>query len=225
MTITDTDNVSDLYACLPLPRESKFIRVLDVYGPSTLDGSDSPIRCDLRVIDLDSENHPPFAALSYVWGVEAAEGHFVTCGGFTLRVTPNCQSALRHLRDKLGKFTIWIDAICINQQDECEKMNQISLMGDVYSKAETMYVWLGEGNDATNRAMAYLATAGYLRFFFRHGKPDEEELGKPHHWTAVWFAFIAYFNLQNRLPLSSNNGKISRSRSTTNKMVVIYPRS
>jgi hypothetical protein len=87
-------------------------------------------------------------------------------------------------------------------------MNQILLMGDIYSKAETMYVWLGEGNDATNRAMAYLETAGYLRFFFRDGKIVEDILRKPRHWTAVWFAFIACFNLRSSLSLSSNHGKI-----------------
>ncbi|KAF2108510.1 heterokaryon incompatibility protein-domain-containing protein [Lophiotrema nucula] len=206
MTTTNTDNVSDLYACLPLPRESKFIRVLDVYGPSRLDDSDSSIQCDLRVINLNSENYPSFAALSYVWGIEAAEGHFITCGGCTLRVTPNCHSALRYLKEKLGNFTIWIDAICINQKDEGEKMNQILLMGEIYSKAETMYVWLGEGNTATNRAMAYLKTAGYLRWFFRHGKTFEEELRQPRHWTAVWFAFIACFNLPVGLSRSSNHG-------------------
>ncbi|KAF2654540.1 hypothetical protein K491DRAFT_564395, partial [Lophiostoma macrostomum CBS 122681] len=108
------------------------------------DGSDSSIQCDLRVINLEPGNFPSFAALSYVWGIATAtEGHFVSCGVYTLRVTPNCHSALWHLRERLGGFTIWIDALCINQKDEEEKMYQISMMGDIYSKAETMYVWLG----------------------------------------------------------------------------------
>jgi hypothetical protein len=94
MTNTNTDNTSDLYVCLPLPRESKFIRVLDIYGRARPDDSHSSIQCDLRVVNLDSENHPSFAALSYVWEIEAAEGHFITCGDCTLRVTPNCHSAL-----------------------------------------------------------------------------------------------------------------------------------
>lgn len=221
MTMTNTDEVSSLYACLPLPRESKFIRVLDIHSPSRPDDSDSSIQCDLRVINLDSDDYPSFAALSYVWGIDAAEGHFITCGDCTLRVTPNCHSALRHLRDKLGNFTIWIDAICINQRDESEKMSQILLMGDIYSKAKITYIWLGEGSAATNRAMAYLKTTGYLKSFFRHGKITEGELRKPRYWTALWLAFVACFNLQNCLSLSSNYGKI-QCLLTDKIMTIIY---
>jgi hypothetical protein len=38
----------------------------------------------------------------------------------------------------------WIDAICINQNDEDEKMQEIARMGDIYTKAEVVTAWLGK---------------------------------------------------------------------------------
>jgi hypothetical protein len=38
---------------------------------------------------------------------------------------------------------IWIDAVCINQGDQEEKMVQIRLMNQVYRRARKVWVWLG----------------------------------------------------------------------------------
>jgi hypothetical protein len=170
----DTDDVSTLYTTLALPKDSRSIRILDVYSASS--SEDGPLQCGLRVINLDSENCPPFTALSYVWGIKTAGSYCISCNSSSLAITPNCYSALRHLRKKLGKFTIWIDAICINQYDEGEKMRQIQLMGDIYSNAETVYIWLGDSNPATTRAMTYLKSAGYLKYFFSKDESTEHEL-------------------------------------------------
>jgi hypothetical protein len=59
-------------------------------------------------------------ALSYTWG-DPSERRPMFCKGRTIQVTPNCESALKHLRlrDKVRK--IWVDAICINQVSLAEK--------------------------------------------------------------------------------------------------------
>jgi hypothetical protein len=40
--------------------------------------------------------------------------------------------------------SLWIDAVCINQNDKAEQASQIPLMGDIYSTAEEVIVWLGK---------------------------------------------------------------------------------
>lgn len=55
-----------------------------------------------------------------------------------------------HLRKSLGSFTIWIDAICINQKDEVEKTQQLQFMHRIYTLAHTTYVWLGTGTEETD---------------------------------------------------------------------------
>jgi hypothetical protein len=40
---------------------------------------------------------------------------------------------------------LWIDAICINQQDITEHEQQVGIMGDIYRNAKQTPVWLGDG--------------------------------------------------------------------------------
>jgi Heterokaryon incompatibility protein (HET) len=43
---------------------------------------------------------------------------------------------------------LWIDAICINQDDIDERNEQVRMMGNIYQKAERVTVWLGDGLDS-----------------------------------------------------------------------------
>jgi hypothetical protein len=163
----------NLYRSIPLPRSGKFIRVLEIEDIQASELSDDPLRCCMRVVNL--EQYPSFTALSYVWrqrttatnngcnttDVATNEGldtNYILCNNVPISITRNCWSALFHLRKRLGKFTIWIDAVCINQEDKEEKSLQIPLMGDIYMGAREVYIWLGEGNKATDRAITYLGT-------------------------------------------------------------------
>ena len=47
----------------------------------------------------------------------------------------------------------WADQICINQDDEEEKSQQIEIMADVYTRAQNVLIWLGIGTDETDLAM------------------------------------------------------------------------
>jgi hypothetical protein len=59
-------------------------------------------------------------------------------------VTKNLYLALLRLRHPETERTLWVDALCINQVDLDEKRHQIALMADIYTKASTVIMWLGE---------------------------------------------------------------------------------
>src|SRR5690348_4945800 len=142
--------LQSLYDSLP-PRHIRVLKVEAARDPQV------PIRAELFTVDLGEEQRPRFSALSYVWGSSGDKNHFILCNsGIKVPILPNAYSALQHLRDKLGTFTIWIDAVCISQDDEGEKEQQIPLMGEIYAKSDFVYVWLGAGSKATQRAMQYL---------------------------------------------------------------------
>ena len=65
----------------------------------------------------------------------------------TLDVTRNLAVALQHLRYQHKPRVLWIDAICINQQDVHERSAQVQLMGDIYRSARQTTVWLGPEED------------------------------------------------------------------------------
>jgi hypothetical protein len=48
---------------------------------------------------------------------------------------------------------IWIDQLCINQEDLEERGHQVSMMGEIYSSAFWMLVWLGAKDEHTNTAI------------------------------------------------------------------------
>ncbi|KAK4211302.1 heterokaryon incompatibility protein-domain-containing protein [Rhypophila decipiens] len=173
---------------IPITPGSQLIRVLDVHAP--LKSHNEPVQGELRTIDLTL--NAVFSTLSYVWGDSGGERQFVHCGSHQIPLLPNGYSSLKTLRKKLGRFTIWIDAICINQDDDDEKQRQIPLMGEIYSKAESGYIWLGAGDARVRRALKYLSRPPFERFYKanRHMEDEEGRLRWPRMYYSAAFAFI-----------------------------------
>ena len=61
-----------------------------------------------------------------------------------LAVTQNLHTTLLYFQDHNILPIIWVDAVCINQENEQEKEYQIRFMAKIYGKASHIIVWLGE---------------------------------------------------------------------------------
>lgn len=97
-----------------------------------------------------------YEALSYTWD-DQKPTRDVTCNGTTLRVTENVFQALQQLRSTRGRQRmVWIDAICINQKDQAEKTMQVSMMGDIFSRAQRVNIWLSRPTEAMKVAFEYI---------------------------------------------------------------------
>ncbi|KAF7957535.1 hypothetical protein EAE96_003112 [Botrytis aclada] len=101
----------------------------------------SPIQCTIETIFLLS--HPSYEALSYVWG-GASIRQTITLNDTPFSITQNLAIALHHLRLPKKPRRLWVDAICINQADIKERNEQVTLMGEIYSMAKPVLIWLGE---------------------------------------------------------------------------------
>ncbi|PVH72885.1 hypothetical protein DL98DRAFT_432380, partial [Cadophora sp. DSE1049] len=99
------------------------------------------ITCHLYVSDLEDEDCK-YEALSYEWG-EATSNQHISLDGKDIGIRENLWWALRHLRAENVERIIWIDALCIDQNNEMEKNHQVSLMGRIYSRASRVVAWLG----------------------------------------------------------------------------------
>lgn len=129
------------YKYFPLGRDDT-IRVVEI-APSP--DPDAPIECTLLLRRL-SEDEPEYEALSYTWG-DAADRMPITVTGAScasIIVTKNCFNALRNLRTPDKARTMWIDAICINQDDLSERSAQVRMMFDIFFRASRTMVYLGE---------------------------------------------------------------------------------
>ncbi|KAF1972387.1 HET-domain-containing protein, partial [Bimuria novae-zelandiae CBS 107.79] len=102
---------------------------------------DSQICCRLTHTNINDE--PEYKALSYEWG-PVDDQKLITINGEEVSVRQNLWSALWHLRQDLGdhcaqhSFLLWIDALCINQDDKIECGNQVSMMGSIYRNADVI---------------------------------------------------------------------------------------
>ncbi|KAG4442480.1 hypothetical protein IFR05_002032 [Cadophora sp. M221] len=105
-----------------------------------------PIAVALAPFSLDDEDTPAYEALSYVWG-ETSDPQNIELNWVTFPVTANLYMALQFLRIPSGIRILWVDAICINQDDVEERNNQVSLMGSIYSSAWRVLCWLGDFKD------------------------------------------------------------------------------
>ena len=110
-------------------------------------------------IELQTHRHEltedlDFDAISYVWGAAPASV-MVTCNGRPLLITPAAYYMLQYLdlyqyKTKTEQRKIWIDAICINQDDKEEKASQIPLMRGVYFWSTSVIIWMGYSTDETS---------------------------------------------------------------------------
>lgn len=93
---------------------------------------------------------PEYEALSYCWG-EPGRQQTISINGTDVPVFRNLHQALVRLRATRPR-TLWIDAICINQQDVGEKEYQVPMIRDIYRSCRRVLVWLGEHDRHTRGA-------------------------------------------------------------------------
>ena len=111
--------------------------------------------CWLETHSLDDA--PAYMALSYTWGspiIGANEAEYsgqpiplavrTSAGKKWIFIGRNLYNALVPIAARGLTQYLWVDAVCINQSDETEKAAQIPLMGDIYSRCQSVIAWLGE---------------------------------------------------------------------------------
>ncbi|KAH9213872.1 heterokaryon incompatibility protein-domain-containing protein, partial [Leptodontidium sp. 2 PMI_412] len=123
-------------------RDDQF-RLLCLTAPES---QDEPIHVTLET-HLD-DDHPEYETLSYAWGGEDDDSSRVRpvyVGKYwdVLLQTKNCWSLLQYLRPRRGIRLVWLDAICINQEDTSERQMQIVKMGTIYKQSSRVVVYLG----------------------------------------------------------------------------------
>jgi hypothetical protein len=88
-------------------------------------------------IEFKLDTAPAYMGVSYVWGSLNPQ-KLVCCNRKQLCISTNCESALSaifqyHIE---AETWLWIDQICIDQQNMVEKSQQISMMPDIYGRAQ-----------------------------------------------------------------------------------------
>ncbi|KAF5667146.1 het-domain-containing protein [Fusarium heterosporum] len=165
------------------PLSHRSIRVLRLQPAPRFE---SQLRCRLVPVSLDEK--PQYWALSYTWGTDPPSLPIFCVDGPSialLRITPNCASALRHLRDDQEERTLWVDGICIDQTSMEERSSQVALMGEIYRDAARVVVWLGESDGNSNQAISLLQQIGDVRSILGPMNNRQEQVDPATRATAL----------------------------------------
>lgn len=177
---------AEIYENVPLPLDtSNTIRLLRVKRRLF---RNTFISCTLQEFQIDTS--PQYTAVSYVWGTGSAE-HTIQLQGRSFQVRQNLWDFLSQMRSKGSTDAFfWIDAICINQDDVAERTHQVRFMGQIYSKASIVLVWLGAGDPEVLKDMKFLQSHERA---LRKGKPEADfqstfldSLKGLEYWYRAW---------------------------------------
>ena len=165
----------------PLPTATS-VRLFKIERPQLGRSTSSRIAGELIVVDLDKK--PKYDALSYTWGDPCSVYHdlkhirssgdwkapifTIKCDGRDVHVATNLFMALAVMRWLPAEFNpprmgaapfggfLWIDALCINQQDKDEVNQQLALMSRIYGQASHTFFWLGGELESSERVASHL---------------------------------------------------------------------
>jgi hypothetical protein len=182
--------MAQLYPYLPLKAPEHQIRLLTLFpGEFPLrNEAASPIEIQFQIMSFEAASsqeglrarygwrnikrlvkqvrRPKYEALSYAWGEERSPVPVMVKSLGSERtfieVTQNLFTALIYLRHKSEARVLWIDALCINQEDMEERSSQVARMADIYRLAHRVVVWLGPESeeDRSSEALSILRSIG-----------------------------------------------------------------
>lgn len=169
-------------------------RVIKLEAPQ-VDGS---VRCRMLVHDVDDPS--PYTALSYMWGIDSPVNTIVVDGKH-FSVRSNLAQFLQRAQNGMVTAPIFIDALCINQEDTDERNQQVKLMGQIYANATRVISWLGHSNGQVEAAIPFIKqflplSNELLQNFYKDRESNireaQQEWSTVHtfcalrYWTRIW---------------------------------------
>jgi hypothetical protein len=143
-TVRQISTVNDIYTHLPLKPD--MFRLLCLEGVSDT----GLLICKLVQVDVNFTD-PQYIAVSYTWGGQPRD-HALQCSGVEVPVTRSCVDVLSSLLKnifKSGKGLVWIDQLCVDQENLNERAEQVLLMKKIYAGAEIVVSWLDKLENLT----------------------------------------------------------------------------
>lgn len=152
---------------------------------------------------------PSYDALSYTWGpatnpvvayiVDLSSGQRQAM----IQIGRNLACALQHLRCHDKPRTLWVDAVCINQNDIDERNAQVKRMGLIYSLAKKVVIWLGPEAGDSEHAISTLTYFGrQVEYLSDERLGDSPDALEPQWWRPAcplpydertWSSLVALF--------------------------------
>jgi hypothetical protein len=138
-----------------------------------------------------------YAALSYCWG-DITSTATILVNNVETQVTRSLMEALQNLQEAVGftgDFRLWVDALCINQNDTDERSHQVASMARFYSCAWSVLAFTGMEENASGDALDLARTlAGHCDLHTQCEElRDNMMQHKFQHKSGAWLALHQVF--------------------------------
>ena len=176
---TPTQNVSTCDQKLPAlllkdlyrPLAPFQIRVLHIEAgtfeePLNISLSTVDLLLEGGVIDPMTRKHCTYEAVSHSWSDDPIGG-ILPCNSKSVNLRESQHMMLKHLRNKTERRCVWLDTICINQDDIAERAAQVGKMFTIFKHAKHLLIWLGLPKPRTSsvfKALTKMKATGLLHF-------------------------------------------------------------
>ena len=138
----------------PLDKDRREIRILHIQGSHD---QEAPVQCELETVSLLADPKPRYEAISYCWG-DKKDRERMILNDVKFEAPASAAIVIRKFRPISGYRALWIDALCINQDDLQERGHQVKLMGQVYGSTLQTLIWLGDHSTTIERAIETIKT-------------------------------------------------------------------
>jgi hypothetical protein len=187
----EVSTVPNLHQYSPIPQGGHLnFRVFTLYPAHEFSAA---IRGELHISSpscRDLENHvwEQFEALSYAWGDDTPTEIIELPDKSYLPIATNLESFLRYRRQREAPVSLWVDAICINQQDIEERSQQVQVMGQIYLLSSRLCIWLGCPSDDSSLAMSALREIANDSTFSKLSMSPEASAGVESLLSRAWWS-------------------------------------
>ena len=208
--------------------------------------TDGPIRCEVSVVNPEAHPRVQYTCLSYVWGAPEPETEMKTIvlDDQVFKVRRNlwdfvslavstqsfinmglggnkCSIRQAFGYDLVGRW-LWIDALCIDQNNNDEKSAQVQKMASIFAGASDTLTWLGmdDEHNVDLQSLWKLREHAYWVFRTNTGTKCARGIASLEYWHRAWVVqeqrhsinahflwrdfFMEWYDLASLLSCSSN---------------------
>ena len=97
------------------------------------------------------------------------------CDKTSFNITPNLELALKRLRSSDVNRFLWVDQLCVDQDNLWEKEQQLGLMADIYRCSSELLIWLGDEEDESRKAYKIIDRLLRMNPTGSHGNNDSKD--------------------------------------------------
>lgn len=182
-------------------------------------------RCEMKIFSLLSDDLPPWKALSYRWGDDNPEFN-IYLNDHPVPVRQGLQTFITQMIAEKRRDWYFIDALCIDQNNEFERAIQVQQMGEIYRRAEEVVAWIAyepyhyERDEIHWRKVVYDPDDAMNDFASQSTAEVERAVLENSYWSRLWI--VQEVLLAKRLTIRIGNAEVEWSNLLPKKTIHKY---